>query len=999
MRNTGIPVVPIDHKHNRHTPRCKLVQLDLSQHHAWRQLIFLLDNFDVLACHIAPPCGTCSRARGIPMADGSQGPQPLRSEREPMGLKGLSYTDQMRVDGANALYEILGKFVEELALRNIPWSIENPTNSLMWNLGFFLFAVVHGDWVHCHACAFGSTRKKLTTFLVSDATLYAALERFCPGNHEHEPWGYDAIAGTFNTAKEAEYPDEMCQVFADIVQSIVQQRKLDINNFMAKSTATAPQTQKRGRRTPQAVSEFLWTKTVLMSNVPAVDSKKCLVHACGDIPSGCKLLRTEANKGKDKNLHLCVFGCFRSMQQFVEVAKQLWHPYDELKNLPDPMVKSLFWYLTTSPADITKLRLERLSRWKSLRVQLQPMETKLHEQMHEAVSSVMKGKNILLMRQVAEEIQWPDMGLFDEMSHGFRITGNFSSCGVFKPQVNVPDMSVEQLDMNAKFLRPAILGRMKLTAADDLQEELMQVTLAEKDKGWLDGPFSVEQITDMFGKDWLPVRRFGVRQKNKTRPIDDFRENTLNRTFGSVEKPELRTMDHVLWALVILAQYFSFHERMSFQLNDGTRLEGDVHPDWKKLKPAFKCLCVDLQSAYKQLAVSPDEQRRAVVTLWDKQANRPVCYVSKVLPFGASASVHNFLRVGTYLHAAGLHVGLCWASYFDDFALLTHECHEKSSLNTALGLFEIFGFQYSRDKLKPFSELTELLGVEIDTRHVSEGYIKVHNKQSRIEETVNFLEGMLKDKIFVANEMPSKLGKLQFAETQLWGRSGRLALADIRSAVSSGLDKVPIDERSCAAIELLRTKLSSGKPRTLRVSRKSRPVLIFTDGSLEYDGGRPIARIGGVCISSEGTSVFGTAVHESLLDTWSEGGIKEHVIGLVELYGVLVALNTWKQIIREERLLIFVDNWPVVDALVKGTSSQTTWRDMLMIFEKMDEEQQSLHWICRVPSHSNPADPPSRGTLETISFMKPFSICNGICPITNRCLQSDVKDQAEAEEG
>jgi len=40
---------------------------------------------------------------------------------------------------------------------------------------------------------------------------------------------------------------------------------------------------------------------------------------------------------------------------------------------------------------------------------------------------------------------------------------------------------------------------------------------------------------------------FAVRQKNKTRPIDDFRENTLNETFGSAEKLELRTMDHVLW--------------------------------------------------------------------------------------------------------------------------------------------------------------------------------------------------------------------------------------------------------------------------------------------------------------------------------------------------------------------------------------------------------------------------------------------------------------------
>ena len=120
------------------------------------------------------------------MADGAPGPQPLRSEEQPLGLSGLSYHDQMRVDGANALYDRLGQLVEELQRRAIPWSIENPTNPLMWNLQFFSFAVVHGEWVHCHACAFGGTRKKLTTFLVSDATLYNSLERFCPGDHEHE---------------------------------------------------------------------------------------------------------------------------------------------------------------------------------------------------------------------------------------------------------------------------------------------------------------------------------------------------------------------------------------------------------------------------------------------------------------------------------------------------------------------------------------------------------------------------------------------------------------------------------------------------------------------------------------------------------------------------------------------------------------------------------------------------------------------------------------------
>ena len=44
-----------------------------------------------------------------------------------------------------------------------------------------------------------------------------------------------------------------------------------------------------------------------------------------------------------------------------------------------------------------------------------------------------------------------------------------------------------------------------------------------------------------------------------------------------------------------------------------------------------------------------------------------MCYVSKPLPFRASASVHHFLRVGAFLQAAGSYMGLCWAAHFDDY--------------------------------------------------------------------------------------------------------------------------------------------------------------------------------------------------------------------------------------------------------------------------------------------------------------------------------------------
>ena len=115
-----------------------------------------------------------------------------------------------------------------------------------------------------------------------------------------------------------------------------------------------------------------------------------------------------------------------------------------------------------------------------------------------------------------------------------------------------------------------------------------------------------------------------VKQRNKTRPIDDFRENTLNQTFGSVERAELRTMDHVLWSLVVLAQYLSFHEHMRFVLGDGEVLEGETPTCFQDYMRGFT-------NAYKQLAAHPTEQKRSVVTLWNHREQKPVCYVSRVL--------------------------------------------------------------------------------------------------------------------------------------------------------------------------------------------------------------------------------------------------------------------------------------------------------------------------------------------------------------------------------
>ena len=50
--------------------------------------------------HIAPVCGTCSRARQIR----NGGPRPLRSDTYPMGLPDLTSEERQRVDLANKMY-------------------------------------------------------------------------------------------------------------------------------------------------------------------------------------------------------------------------------------------------------------------------------------------------------------------------------------------------------------------------------------------------------------------------------------------------------------------------------------------------------------------------------------------------------------------------------------------------------------------------------------------------------------------------------------------------------------------------------------------------------------------------------------------------------------------------------------------------------------------------------------------------------------------------------
>ena len=242
-----------------------------------------------------------------------------------------------------------------------------------------------------------------------------------------------------------------------------------------------------------------------------------------------------------------------------------------------------------------------------------------------------------------------------------------------------------------------IIGRAKLCDGNALQQQLYDTTLEEaREKNWLEGPFQPGQVDDNMGSDWLPVRRFGVLQKDKLRPIDDFKENHVNKTFASSERLELRTMDHTLWSLFTVLKFLLFDGRLDFTLSSGERLCAEVHPAWKSVEPNFKTSCIDLKSAYKQLPLNEDNYKDSVVTIWNPDKKCVECFVMKVLPFGAAASVHHFLRVSNFLQAVGRYMGLLWSAFFDDFVLLSHVVHESSTMTTALSLLIFWVFNTAK---------------------------------------------------------------------------------------------------------------------------------------------------------------------------------------------------------------------------------------------------------------------------------------------------------------
>jgi len=134
LRDLGWDCYGVDWGGNRLMPQTPaVVKVDLSTPKGEETARKLITHPRLVFVHVAPPCGTASRAMSIQLKGPC--PKPLRDEDHPLGLPDLaerSQFDQLRVQVANGLYALVAALASALTSLEMLWTLENPRNSLFW---------------------------------------------------------------------------------------------------------------------------------------------------------------------------------------------------------------------------------------------------------------------------------------------------------------------------------------------------------------------------------------------------------------------------------------------------------------------------------------------------------------------------------------------------------------------------------------------------------------------------------------------------------------------------------------------------------------------------------------------------------------------------------------------------------------------------------------------------------------------------------------------------
>ena len=929
-----------------------ILLLDVANHSQRKLLVELIQHPLLFYAHFAPACGTASAAREIPLPGEPDPPRPLRSLDFPLGFSTLQGTDRIRVDAANFIYSFTAEHCTDLHLRKVGWTIENPGSSLMW-VHPDIAALQHLEGVKAiafHTCMYGAPRRKETAVWTNVDEL-SSLQLSCDGKHQHMKWGIvkDKHRSHFATRDECAYNAQLSKAWAQLIHHAACARGLTdapstLQDVAPEHSRQQPVTNKailgslpRGRVVPPLLTDFLQPQ---VHSLPETLDRRVLTVGTrlpenSIFPAGTRLLRfciENGEGGGDEEQTRVVLGIPRSPWEYLNEVCKLIHPVLQRMRLPKVLLDTMAY----DSYDLQKTR----ALWaKDAVVELQKFrhdEQVLHNNMAPHAKKILKRKNLLFFANQLKSISYPDSKVAMEMAEGFPLMGWLPASNVFPSMLRPPTIHPDCL----KNMSSSISARtLAVTAPGDSHEDtvaLWNATLGEVEEGFSIGPFEPSVI----GSDCVVSPRFGLWQKGKLRPIDNFSASSVNQCTGLPEKLKVEAVDE---AAAVIKQWAA-------SCGPGVELVGKTY---------------DLRKAYRQLAIHPDQLKYAWIATCNEDGSTKLFQLQS-MPFGATASVAAFLRVAEGIKQLGLHkLGLVWTSFFDDFICICRRS-EAAATDKAVGfLFDTLGWDVSRDPSKnaDFGPTFQALGVVFDLTILSQGFFTISNTESRREELVQRINGILDADVLAPTEALSLRSRLLFAEGQIFGRNAKRCLGIIAEPGLASSVMRPLTDNVKSSLRWMRDRVLLQPPRKIAVAQAP-TFALFIDGACEGADDKG-ASIGGLLCDMHGNGIhcFGEALPPSVVRAWSERGISQ-VIFEAEVLPYSIALRLFSEKVRNSNLLVFIDNEAARHSWIAASARSDMAARMIELGTVLESELNVSPYFCRVPTFSNLADGPSRDDFE-----------------------------------
>ena len=128
------------------------------------------------------------------------------------------------------------------------------------------------------------------------------------------------------------------------------------------------------------------------------------------------------------------------------------------------------------PHVVAKKRAVFFAKWSKRAAELKGREAEILQSCPERVRNIMRRKNLQLLREILNDLKYPDKTLVDDLCSGFKLTGWLPKSGVFPGRIRHPEHDVQTLKVFAKGLNKSAVAQVRNVEVDEVAESTWSTT-------------------------------------------------------------------------------------------------------------------------------------------------------------------------------------------------------------------------------------------------------------------------------------------------------------------------------------------------------------------------------------------------------------------------------------------------------------------------------------------------------------------------------------------